>query len=252
MRYAGASADAVCGLSLEARRGMITAVVGPNGSGKTTLVRALLGRERLRAGTIRIDNDDLATLRRDEVARRVATVTQREDLAFPTTVREYVELGRYPFVGLWRALGDTDRAHIDEALEWAAVTTLRDRRVDSLSGGEWQRVRIARALAQEGDGLVLDEPTTFLDLGHEMEIFELLGRLRERGKAILLVSHQINLVARFADLIAVLHRGKAVVVGPPPQVMQAPVLEKVYEWPLMVSTDAASGAPSVVALRKTL
>ena len=250
IRYPGARADAVADLSLTANRRAITAVVGPNGSGKTTLVRALLGRANLRGGAIHLDNDDLAALSRSDVARRVATVTQREELAFPTTVRDYVALGRYPHVGLWKELGAADREQLAEAMQSAAVADLVHRSIDSLSGGEWQRVRIARALAQGGDALVLDEPTTFLDIGHEMEIFELLNRLRDRGMAVLLVSHQINLVARFADVIAVLHRGRAVAVGSPRDAMRPAVLERVYDWPLAVSIDPASGAPTVLPLRK--
>ena len=252
VHYPGAPRDALTNVSFVAHRRAITAVVGPNGSGKTTLVRAILGRAPLRSGAIRIDERDTAGMLREDIARRIATVTQREELAFPTSVGEYVALGRYPHVGLWRRPGAADRASVAEALEAASVSALVDRRVDSLSGGEWQRVRIARALAQGGDALVLDEPTTFLDVGHEMEIFELLSRLRAQGKAVLLVSHQINLVARFADTIVVLHHGRAVAAGVPNQVMQSAVLEPVYEWPLVVAIDPASGAPAVVALRKSL
>lgn len=125
-----------------------------------------------------------------------------------------------------------------------------ERRTDQLSGGEWQRLRIARALAQGGEALVLDEPTTFLDIGHEMALFELLADLAREGLAVLLVSHQLNLVARFASHVVLLHRGKVAAAGTPTAVMQGSVLESVYEWPLVVTHDPAVGAPMLVPLRR--
>src|SRR6185369_16890061 len=114
---------------------------------------------------------------------------------------------------------------VDDSMADAGVEPLRDRRVDTLSGGELQRVRLARALAQGGEALVLDEPTAFLDVGHEMAVFELLHGLARRGRAVLLVSHQLNLVARFADAMVLLHRGRVAASGPPSAVMRADVLE---------------------------
>ncbi|HEU4989713.1 MAG TPA: ABC transporter ATP-binding protein, partial [Gemmatimonadaceae bacterium] len=193
IRYRGAVMDAVHDVSFAAERGRMTAIVGPNGSGKSTLVRALLGRQPLASGRIAIDGVDLRTLSRADVARRVAVVTQREELAFPTPVHDYLALGRFPHRGAWRAAGAGDRGAMARAVELAGVGPLLERAVDTLSGGEWQRVRIARALVQGGEALVLDEPTTYLDIAHEMEAFELLGRLARDGMAVLLVSHQLNL-----------------------------------------------------------
>jgi iron complex transport system ATP-binding protein len=129
------------------------------------------------------------------------------------------------------------------------VDGLHARRTDELSGGEWQRVRLARALAQGGEGLVLDEPTSFLDIAHEMAVFELLSGLARDGQAVLLVSHQLNLVARFAARIVLLHEGRIAAHGTPADVMQKSVLERVYEWPLVVTHDPAVGAPALVPLR---
>jgi iron complex transport system ATP-binding protein len=130
------------------------------------------------------------------------------------------------------------------------VEGLRDRSVHQLSGGEWQRVRFARALAQEGDGFVADEPTTFLDVAHEMAVFELLAGLARDGRAVLLVSHQLNLVARFADRLVLLHDGAVAAAGSVADVMRAEILERVYEWPVVVTRDPAVGAPSLVPLRR--
>jgi iron complex transport system ATP-binding protein len=249
VRYPRATADALVGVSLEARCGAITAVVGPNGSGKSTLVRALIGRVATARGGIFVENVAVGTIDRAHLARRVAVVTQREDLAFPVAVSEYVALGRFPRLGIWHAANADDRRVIAESMAAAGVGALHDRRVDTLSGGEWQRVRLARALAQGGNALVLDEPTAFLDVAHEMAVFELLHRLARGGQAILLVSHQLNLVARFADEIVLFHHGSVAAAGSPDDVMRADVLERVYEWPLVVTRDPAIGAPALVPLR---
>lgn len=249
VRYPGAARDAVAGVSFEAPRGRVTAVVGPNGSGKSTLVRVLLGLVDRSAGRVEIDGADSSLVPRRELARRVAVVTQREEPAFPLAVRDYVALGRLPHARLWSADGAADRAAVEAAVAEADVADLLDRRTDELSGGEWQRARIARALAQGGDGVVLDEPTTFLDVAHEMAVFELAAALARRGRAVLLVSHQLNLVARFADALVLLHRGRVAAAGAPVDVMRGETLEAVYEWPLVVTRDPAVGAPALVPLR---
>lgn len=249
VRYRGAPRPAVDSASFGAGNGFITALVGPNGSGKSTVVRALLGREPLLSGRIMLDGADRTSLSQREFARRVAVVPQREEALFPLRVAEYVALGRYPYSrGLTSAPGDA-RA-IESAVERAEITALLERRTDELSGGEWQRVRVARALAQETAMLVLDEPTTFLDIAHEMALLELVHGLAAGGMAVLMVSHQLNLVARFAARMVLLSRGSVVADGPPADVMDAATLESVYDWPIVISRDAASGAPMLLPLRK--
>jgi iron complex transport system ATP-binding protein len=250
--YPGAERNAVDGVSFVAGSGKLTALAGPNGSGKSTIVRALLGRADVVRGSVAAGGTDVRTLSLTELARRVAVVPQREEAAFPSRVREYVALGRYPHLGLWRAATSADDVAVDEALEQAGVSTLAGRDTDALSGGEWQRVRIARALAQKTPALVLDEPTTFLDVAHEMAIFELLSSLARSGLAVLLVSHQLNLVARFADTIVLLNEGKIATSGPPRDVMKADRLESIYGWPVVVTHDPAVGAPALVPLRRPL
>ncbi len=249
LRYPGAEHLAVDGVSLEARAGRITAVVGPNGSGKSTLVRALLGRMPLEHGRIELDEIALALTSRRAIARRMAVVPQREEPVFPISVRDYIALGRHPHGGPFSGRTADDREAIAKAIARADVGAFVDRPTDALSGGEWQRVRIARALAQGGAALVLDEPTTFLDVAHEMAVFELLDALAREGQAILLVSHQLNLVARFADHIVLLHKGRVAADGAPSDVMRGEILERVYEWPLVVSRDPAVGTPVLVPLR---
>lgn len=250
VRYPRAVREALAGVTFEARRGDVTAVVGPNGSGKSTLVKALIRRVSLGSGSIAVDGTPVSTLTSDELARRIAVVTQREDLTFPLLVGEYVALGRFPHLGIWHAADRRDHAAVDDAIEAAGIASFRDRRVDALSGGEWQRVRLARALAQGGDALVLDEPTASLDVGFEMAVFELLARVAHDGRAVLLVSHQLNLVARFADHMVLLHEGRVAAAGRPDEVMQVDTLSAVYDWPLVVIHDPAVGAPALVPLRQ--
>jgi iron complex transport system ATP-binding protein len=249
VRYPNSERDALSGVSFAAARGAITAVVGPNGSGKSTLVRALVGRVAVSRGSIYLDGQAADEIPRHVRAQRIAFVTQREELAFPVLVNEYVALGRFPHLGLWRVADEQDQIAIRKAMEEAGIESLRSRRLDALSGGEWQRVRLARALAQGGDALVLDEPTAFLDVAHEMGVFELLDRLSRGGRAVILVSHQLNLVARFAATLVLLRQGAVVATGSPDQVMQATTLERVYDWPLVVTHDPLVGAPALVPLR---
>lgn len=249
IRYPRAARAAVDGVSFDAPRGQITAVVGPNGSGKSTLVRALVGRVTPESGQMRIDGAASRLMSRRAVARSVAVVAQSEEMAFPATVAEYIALGRFPHVGAWHRIGEHDRRAMERATELTSVGELLDRPMDALSGGERQRVRLARAIAQGGEGLVLDEPTAFLDVGHEMTVFELLAKLAGEGQAVLLVSHQLNLVARFAQRIILLDQGKVVADGSPTAVMQPAILERVYHWPIVVTHDPLSGTPSLIPLR---
>jgi iron complex transport system ATP-binding protein len=250
--YRRARRNAVDGVSFAVPRGQLTALAGPNGSGKSSIVRALLRRADIVGGAVLVDERDVTTFSYAELARLVAVVPQREDAAFPTRVREYVALGRYPHLGLWRAPAEDDARAVDQALAQAGVEDLAERNTDELSGGEWQRVRIARALAQKTPALVLDEPTTFLDVAHEMAIFELLSSLAKSGLAVLLVSHQLNLVARFANTIVLLDEGKVASSGSPVDVMKAEKLEAIYRWPVVVTRDPAVGAPALVPLRRPL
>jgi iron complex transport system ATP-binding protein len=250
--YPGRRTKAVDGVTLVSARGKLTALAGPNGSGKSSIVKAVLRRADIPRGSISIDGREVRLLSYADLARSVAVVPQREDAAFPVQVREYVALGRYPHLGLWRAPSHEDELAVSEALVQAGVDDLVDRDTDSLSGGEWQRVRIARALAQKTPALVLDEPTTFLDVAHEMAILELLSSLARSGVAVLLVSHQLNLIARFADMIVLLDQGRVATSGSPAEVMQADRLESIYGWPLVITRDPAVGAPALVPLRRPM
>jgi iron complex transport system ATP-binding protein len=246
-RYRGAPDPAVAGADLAVPRGVLTGIVGPNGCGKTTLLHLLVGARRPDAGTVLALGRPAAAWRRRDLARHVAVVSQREEPTFPLRVRDAVRLGRYPHVGPFRPFSARDDEAVERALARADAVHLADRWIQALSGGEWQRVRIARALAQEPEVLLLDEATANLDLRHEMETFELVARLvREQGLTGVLVTHHVNLVARFVDTIAVLDRGRVVATGPPATVLRRDVVERVFAWPVEITEWR--GVPQIVPL----
>lgn len=249
VQYPGREIRALNDVSFRAEAGRITAVVGPNGSGKSTIVRALLKLTPCISGEIHLGATALHSLPAREFATRVAVVPQREEVGTPMRVDDFVALGRHAHRSAFGALRAADRAQIDDALQRTGMDHARLRRTDQLSGGEWQRVRIARALAQNTPMLVLDEPTSFLDISHEMAVFELLDELARDGRTIVLVSHQLNLVSRFADQIVMLHGGRVAAQGTADEVMRGELLEQVYDWPLVITRDPAVGALSLLPLR---
>jgi iron complex transport system ATP-binding protein len=240
------------GVSLAVRAGESVALVGPNGAGKTTALRAVLGLVPLASGAAEVDGRAAAAWPRDALARRVAVVGQREEPVFPLTVGEAVLMGRYPHLGPWRRPGQHDRAAVARAMLRADVAALADRWVETLSGGEWQRVRLARALAQEPGALVLDEPTASLDVRHEMELFELVADLvRRDGLAALVVSHHLNVAARFADRLVLLDAGRVVAADAPARVLTAERLSAVFGWPIAVHT-LPDGTPQLYPERRRM
>jgi iron complex transport system ATP-binding protein len=226
----------------------LLAVVGPNGSGKTTLLKALLGIVPVEQGSVSVGDRPVRQWSRRELARSVGVVSQHEETLFPLTVRETVMLGRYAHLGPLDAPRPLDRAAVTAALERCDIADLAERSVDTLSGGEWKRVRIARALAQEPRALILDEPTASLDVRHEMELFELVRRLVDGGLAGLIITHHLNLAARFADRMLLLNGGSVVTSGTPAEVLRQEVVSDVFQWPVAV-TEWSDGSPQVVPLR---
>ena len=248
VRYGRATSAALERVSCAVAPGRLVAVAGPNGSGKTTLVRALTGLTPVEAGEVLVEGRPLERWPRGELARVLGVVPQREEIAFPLLVEETVLLGRYARLGPLAAPSRADRLAVQAALERCDVAGLARRPVDSLSGGEWQRVRLARALAQEPRALVLDEPTASLDVRHEMELLELVRRLVDGGMAGLIITHQLNLAARFADRMLLLDRGRMAAEGTPVEVLTRETLARVFEWPVAVTTWC-DGSPQVVPLR---
>ncbi|HEX8393841.1 MAG TPA: ABC transporter ATP-binding protein [Longimicrobium sp.] len=251
-RYPEADRPALRGLSLRIPADACTAVLGPNGSGKSTLLRILLGTLKPSAGTVAFGDRPVAEWGREAMARAVGVVPQGEEAAFPVSVRELVGMGRYPHLGAWRREGEADRRAVDEAMRRCDVAGLAARPVSTLSGGERQRARVARALAQQAPTLALDEPTAALDVAHEMAIFELLRDLGHGGRTVLLVTHNLNLAARYADHLILLSDGQLAAAGTPAEVLTRATVERVYGWPVEIAAHPGpgpdTGAPQVVAL----
>lgn len=248
--YPAAPSPAVKEVTATIEAGRCTALIGPNGSGKSTLIRLLLGAATPDAGRIHLDGRPIADWSRRELARTVGVVPQHEDFTFPLTVREMVSMGRYPHLGPLRSGGRRDREIVDAAMERCDVLPLADRLIQTLSGGERQRARLARALAQEPIALALDEPTLALDIGHEMEIFELVRHLSAAGVTVVLATHHLNLASRYADTLILMHEGRVVADGPPASVLRRDLLERVYGWPVLTATHPGPG-PDTGAVQVT-
>jgi iron complex transport system ATP-binding protein len=229
LRYARSSEEAVAGISCEIPEGRWTAVVGPNGAGKSTLLKLLSGVLPPSAGRVRFRGRELSEWGRRKLARELAVVAQEAPPRVPLTVREFTEMGRNPYLQPWAALSAGDRQAVEAALRSTELLPLVDRQLGELSGGELQRAKLARALAQAPSVILLDEPTAHLDLGHAVRFFELLRELIGRSDwTVICVTHDLNLASRYADLIMLLGGGELIRSGKPDEVLEPRALELTY------------------------
>ncbi|MGN6219283.1 MAG: ABC transporter ATP-binding protein [Microbacterium sp.] len=234
-------------LDLDVPPGLITAIVGANGCGKSTLLRALARLIAPAAGQVVLDGKALHSRPSKEVARTLGLLPQSPVAPEGIAVADLVGRGRHPHQKLLASWSERDYAVVADALSATGIEDLADRSVDELSGGQRQRVWIAMALAQETDILLLDEPTTFLDVAHQVEVLDLLTDLnRERGTTIVMVLHDMNLAARYADHLFALRAGRVVASGAPGDIMTADLIREVFELDSLVVTDPVSGAPIVL------
>lgn len=213
--------DVVRGVSLDVSSGEMVGVLGPNGAGKSTLLRVATGVLRPRGGRVLVEGRDAASMPPREVARHLAVLPQDAPPVFPTSVLETVLLGRFPWHAAFAFESESDVAAAEAALHDVGAAELRDRDLGSLSGGERQRVYLARALCQRGKVLLCDEPTAHLDLRHQAETFALLAALRDEGRAVVVVTHDLDLAARSCDRVLLLARGEVVAQGAPEDVLTA-------------------------------
>ncbi|MFK4811603.1 ABC transporter ATP-binding protein [Devosia sp. ZW T5_3] len=221
--------QALQALTLSVQKGEVLALIGPNGSGKSTALHALAGLTRPDSGSVALDGRALASWRRRDLAKRLSFLPQAPIAPEEMSVEQLVRQGRFAHVGLWRAYGPRDQAAIDWALDSTGLTDLAGRGLRELSGGERQRAWIAAALAQEAEILILDEPTSFLDIGHQVEVLELVGRLsRDRGVTVILAIHDLNQAMMAADRIILLDRGRLSFEGPAGPLAASGLIEKTF------------------------
>lgn len=236
-------------LDLRIDRGEFFVVAGPNGSGKSTLLAVLAGLVRPSRGTGAILGHDLAHLRPACLARKAAYLGQSNDQGSDFTVAMAVMLGRAPRQGLLGAPSRADREAVRRAMELTRVLGLEDRPLSSLSGGERRRALLAQALCREPELLLLDEPTASLDPGHQMLVLDMLeGLRRQTGLTVVLVSHDLNPAAAYAERLLLLYAGKAAALGPPEDVFTQETLSRVYEWPMAVDRAPGTKAPRAAPL----
>ena len=233
-------------LSLEIPDGGFTVVVGPNGCGKSTLLRALGRMLTPRSGRVVLDGNDIRSHRTKEVARRIALLPQSPLWPGAISVADLVSRGRYPYQSMLRQWSPEDEHVVSEALNEVGMRYAADQLVDELSGGQRQRVWIAMTLAQRTPVLLLDEPTTFLDIAHQIEVLDLCSQLHQSGRTLVAVLHDLNLAARYATHVVAMRSGKIVMQGSASDVLTPELLREVFDLEALVLEDPETGRPLVV------
>jgi iron complex transport system ATP-binding protein len=232
--------------NIDITQGEILGVVGPNGSGKTSLVKLMTGLLDAEQGTVRLQGKDVSTLSPREIARQVAVVSQESHVLFPFTVGELVLMGRFVHQSGWGWESADDLRLARAAMQTMEVDHLAGRTFQQLSGGERQRAMIARALAQQTGILLLDEPTAFLDIKHQLEIYATLKDLNGmRGVTVVLVSHDLNLASQYCDRLLLLHNGRVFCIGTPQDVLTAENLKAVYGCEVLIDAHPVVGTPRI-------
>jgi iron complex transport system ATP-binding protein len=243
-------AEILHGVSLKVGPGEFLTVIGPNGAGKSTLLRCLDGLLQPSSGRILIDGRALSDYGRRELARNVSYVPQPDAGPLDYTVRSFVEMGRFPHISAWAALSEADSAAVNNAMELTEVAGLAERSMSSLSGGEKQRASIAAALAQGGSILLLDEPTSFLDYRHQVQVLDLLDRLHhENGLTVVAVTHDLNSTVASADEVIALKDGGVAFRGSPSDLLHAEILSEIYGAEFRLIAGGHRGLPMVLPAR---
>ncbi|RLM71327.1 ABC transporter ATP-binding protein [Halorubrum sp. Atlit-8R] len=248
LSYPASDGPVVDGESITAPSGAVTALVGPNGSGKSTLLKGLADQLAPDAGSVLVDGREIGSFDKKELARTMGLLSQESTSPNSITVEDLVYHGRYPHRGFFETTTDEDEAAVDRAIELAGCGHLRDREVGSLSGGQKQLAWIAMVLAQDTDVLLLDEPTTFLDLHHQMEVMEIIETLRDESEVtVVVVLHDIEQAARVADRVVALKDGAIRARGTPEEVVTEDLLAEVFE--IDAAVDRTPRGPRIEPLR---
>ncbi|WP_406223894.1 ABC transporter ATP-binding protein [Streptomyces canus] len=239
------------GLDVAIPPGVITTIIGPNGCGKSTLLRTLSRLLKPTRGTVVLDGDDIVKLRTRDVARKLGLLPQAPVAPEGLTVSDLVARGRHPHQSWLRQWSSDDAAVVERALAMTGVSDLADRPVDSLSGGQRQRVWISMTLAQGTDLLLLDEPTTYLDLAHAIDVLDLVDDLHESGCTVVMVLHDLNLATRYSDNLVVMREGAILAQGHPREVITAELLQEAFGLRAKVIDDPVGDRPLIVPIGRT-
>ncbi|HUL37825.1 MAG TPA: ABC transporter ATP-binding protein [Thermodesulfobacteriota bacterium] len=238
-------------VSFRVEKGEFVGVIGPNGSGKTTLLKMLYRLLSPQKGEILFELVPMRKMDRTDIAKRIAVVAQETQLLFPFSVLETVLMGRSPYLGHLMFESEKDLEIAKKAMEWTETFSFAERPMDELSGGERKRVFIARALAQEPEVILLDEPTANLDIHHQIDFLDLILTLnRERGLTILMASHDMNVASEFCDRLILLQGGRIYQIGTPDEVITRENIEKVYGCEVWVDQNPFSGMPRINLMKK--
>jgi iron complex transport system ATP-binding protein len=235
-------------LQLNIEPGTITALVGPNGCGKSTLLRGLSRLLKPTSGTVYLDGRDIHSMKAKDLAKQLGILPQSPTAPEGLTVHELVAQGRYPHQSWFQQWSEEDERVVNEALTTTNLTMFADRPVDTLSGGQRQRAWIAMALAQQTDVLLLDEPTTYLDLAYQIDVLDLLDELNAEGRTIVMVLHDLNQAARYAHTIVALRGGQIVAQGMPEEVMTSENILQVFGLDAEVVSDPVTGTPMCIPI----
>ncbi|MER7853044.1 ABC transporter ATP-binding protein [Streptomyces bacillaris] len=239
------------GLDVEIPPGVVTTIIGPNGCGKSTLLRTLTRLLKPADGTVVLDGEDIAKLRTRDVAKKLGLLPQAPVAPEGLTVGDLVARGRHPHQSWLRQWSSDDAGVVERALAMTGVADLADRPVDSLSGGQRQRVWISMTLAQGTDLLLLDEPTTYLDLAHAIDVLDLVDDLHESGCTVVMVLHDLNLATRYSDNLIVMRSGRILAQGHPRDVITAELLHQAFGLQATVIDDPVGDRPLIVPIGRT-
>lgn len=234
-------------LSVTIPKGKVTALIGPNGCGKSTLLKTLSRINKPKSGEIFIEQTSLGRIKDKVLAQQLSLLPQVLVSPEGITVRKLVEYGRSPYVSHWGRLSQADKKIVEQAMTETGVLELAEQNVESLSGGQRQRAWIAMVLAQDTDIVMLDEPTTYLDLSHQIELMELMRTMNEQGKTVIVVLHDLNQACRYCDHLVVLKQGQLMAQGSPKEVFTERLLHEVFDLDAVVIDDPIASSPMCVA-----
>ncbi|MFF6012935.1 Fe(3+) dicitrate ABC transporter ATP-binding protein FecE [Rahnella sp. R3(2024)] len=234
------------GLTLTLPAGKITALIGPNGCGKSTLLKCFSRLLTPASGTLLLGGEALSALPGRQLARKLALLPQQHSAPEGISVRELVGYGRSPWLNMWGRLGQQDKAAVERAMQETNITDLAEKRVSELSGGQRQRAFLAMVLAQDTPLMLLDEPTTYLDISHQVELMNLLRSQNQQGKTLVAVLHDLNQASRYCDYLVMMVAGNIIAQGTPEQVMTPALLSQVFDIDAQIYPEPASGKPMCI------